>query len=852
MNSRLATSAVGDGAGGVQLQVGRRASASMRCVICALIMSALVGGTEAAHQRSCAELIAEYKKVERFGDCPHDRHLVEQLYHKPECMKPGLRLCRSNVPRTWTANGSALTLLAANTHWGTADFAYHDAKSGRGTLLRSLDDAIEASIRGSVAGLSGIPKRGLQSWGARQWRFAEMQKFYDERLVDKYDRVWGIPLRRKHGSDQVKVALDVGGGAGRFAVALRDLFGITCLTLTQDNAPASHPTCGLKSGGHSCSKHAFDLPFVEAIVEERLPALIWSGADRVPLADRSLDLINSEAAVMNFSDDPDTFAAILLDWDRMLRPGGHVVIVGRMDEGNHPSFSTVLRELAVRMGWRALSFPDHDPKVPLPPGEYVFRKATAQEGDASKSPSPSRVSYGREPSHDDVIPLAGSFEAARPKQRAVDDATKAGPTAEAAPARGPTHGHARPSLKTLDPCAFNQTRAYVPRKLDGSNGGTHPAELCGSAALWPPRTGSPRPDVDWDRVGRCLTAEVKREDATYSLQFSPPCTLRAEVRVHVGGVMESCPLILDVCRQHELLSLMRSHMPARAGAGDTTAAASCAPTEQTPLLWDGAPLGVHWREARHFGPEAIEKIADLFNAAANTNEWAAQASQVSRAQASPRYRTCAIVGGSPTLKGRGLGKEIDGHAAVWRYNDHPFGGAWTADYGRRATVHVVQNQKSGVTDDLRPVMMNSDELDLVLQVMYGNENTLRNAVHAMAHGVRRRHDNHSDTANGNVTAHRLRVLSADALLAFHQIASPANSFTGTLGVFASLALCEEPPTLYGFSTMRTDLSRGFTHYYRKPLAISKNVREQMGGRLAKDIMWMHALECLGHVHIVSE
>ena len=75
----------------------------------------------------------------------------------------------------------------------------------------------------------GIPKRGLQSWGARQWRFAEMQKFYDERLVDKYDRVWGIPLRRKHGSDQVKVALDVGGGAGGFAVA-RDEFEDRAIT----------------------------------------------------------------------------------------------------------------------------------------------------------------------------------------------------------------------------------------------------------------------------------------------------------------------------------------------------------------------------------------------------------------------------------------------------------------------------------------------------------------------------------------------------------------------------------------------------------------------------------------------
>ena len=75
--------------------------------------------------------------------------------------------------------------------------------------------------------------------------------------------------------------LDVGGGNGRFAAALRDVYGITCITLTQDNAPHSTDVaCPHRSS--SCGMHFFDLPFVETIVEDRLPALVWSGANRVP------------------------------------------------------------------------------------------------------------------------------------------------------------------------------------------------------------------------------------------------------------------------------------------------------------------------------------------------------------------------------------------------------------------------------------------------------------------------------------------------------------------------------------------------------------------------------------------
>jgi ubiquinone/menaquinone biosynthesis C-methylase UbiE len=54
-------------------------------------------------------------------------------------------------------------------------------------------------------------------------------------------------------------------------------------------------------------------------------ALVWSAVRRLPLPDRSIDLIHTRMAVP-MSLDPLVNEGMLYEWHRLLRPGGYVVI----------------------------------------------------------------------------------------------------------------------------------------------------------------------------------------------------------------------------------------------------------------------------------------------------------------------------------------------------------------------------------------------------------------------------------------------------------------------------------------------------------------------------------------------
>jgi len=57
-------------------------------------------------------------------------------------------------------------------------------------------------------------------------------------------------------------------------------------------------------------------------------------------------------------------------------------------------------------------------------------------------------------------------------------------------------------------------------------------------------------------------------------------------------------------------------------------------------------------------------------------------------RAGRRFASCAVVGSSGVLVGSGLGREIDRHAAVWRFNGAPSHGGFADDVGRVTTVRV--------------------------------------------------------------------------------------------------------------------------------------------------------------------
>ena len=297
---------------------------------------------------SCAELLRQYHTYPRNGPCPFDRHIVEQLLFDPSCPKPGLRLCKAALATGYVSAAKEPDVerrMRTNVVW--EHFPY----------LRSWRDTLIAARYGKLPGRFEPPDGSM--WAATVWHAQHWQRNYERSLPATYEREWKIPLR----SGAIRLALDVGGGSGRFAAALRSMYNITCITTTRDNAPGTYG-------------HHFDLPFYEMIVQDGLPAITWSGADRLPVPDLSFDLVHAESSMENFSPLLDTWEGILYDWDRMLRPAGYAIIRGRIDERDHRLFSQSLRNFSQHVGWQVLNWPKRfaNGAAPNAFGEFVFRK----------------------------------------------------------------------------------------------------------------------------------------------------------------------------------------------------------------------------------------------------------------------------------------------------------------------------------------------------------------------------------------------------------------------------------------------------------------------------------------------
>ena len=324
-----------------------------------------------ADSPSCQQLLQQYHTYSLNGPCPLDRHLVEQLLFDPHCPKPGLRRCRAVMAPTYepvVRPNDVEARMRTNVVW--AQFPH----------LSSWRDMRVASRYGKLRGKFEPPDG--TSWAATVWEARSWQHHYHEYLPAKYEGVWNLPLR----SGRIRLALDVGGGSGRFAAALRSLYNITCITTVRmpraaQEEPERSPHTPLnrppqtRDNAPGTYGHYFDLPFFEMVVQDGLPAITWSGADRLPVPDLSFDLIHAESAVENFSPALEVWEGILYDWDRMLRPEGYVIIRGRIDERDHRLFSQSLRNFTRHVGWEVVQWPKRfDKPAPNAFGEFVFRK----------------------------------------------------------------------------------------------------------------------------------------------------------------------------------------------------------------------------------------------------------------------------------------------------------------------------------------------------------------------------------------------------------------------------------------------------------------------------------------------
>ena len=193
--------------------------------------------------------------------------------------------------------------------------------------------------------------------------------------------------------------------------------------------------------------------------------------------------------------------------------------------------------------------------------------------------------------------------------------------------------------------------------------------------LWPPRRFGEREleHLDAAALAKCLTRSAHIDGSVLELSLVPPCTLRARVKAS-SRLCGPTGTIMQLPKNHtdfDLCSLLGAVRRLRAGycAGDDG--------PRSALFWDGDPLPTVWREMGVVTCGGAGVHSAYGDAAASLTTAPQQQRRLPRQPPARRWATCAVVGGAPSLRAAALGPAIDAHAAVVRFNDNPFGGAWS-------------------------------------------------------------------------------------------------------------------------------------------------------------------------------
>ena len=170
-----------------------------------------------------------------------------------------------------------------------------------------------------------------------------------------------------------------------------------------------------------------------------------------------------------------------------------------------------------------------------------------------------------------------------------------------------------------------------------------------------------------------------------------------------------------------------------------------------------------------------------------------------RRQRSVRHRSCAVVGSGGIMRSSGLGKSIDRHAAVIRFNGAPTFSLYVPDVGSRTTLQL------STLVPWRHWRRRADaaQLDRVRDsVLYCHNHWVGNCwSDALKYG------------KGNVV-NPVLVAAAGALLRAHgsRKASRVPS-SGLVGIAMALASCDGVPDVYGFGNRSGDGESICDHYW---------------------------------------
>eukprot|EP00850_Spirogloea_muscicola_P015496 SM000119S25639 [mRNA] locus=s119:147678:150443:+ [translate_table: standard] len=280
---------------------------------------------------SVADLDAYYS-YEAGGTCPDDWKLVQKLIFKKDCFELQKRRCLARVPEAYVEPlplpESLWTLPDnKNVHW-----ADYDCDSFQCLVDRKRGDCL------SCFNLTQLPAQRVPIEQEYLMECVngpivmtpcvkqEHKDRWEGGFVNEQFTMEQVLQHKPHG---IRIGLDVGGGTGTFAANMRER-GITIVTT------------GMNSGA----------PFLETIALRGLPALHLPHKQRLPFFDGTLDLIHQMHSVHELPQ-PE-LKLLLLDWDRILRPGGLLWIDNYYKSKQEmPSFLAVFEMLSyVKLEWR--------------------------------------------------------------------------------------------------------------------------------------------------------------------------------------------------------------------------------------------------------------------------------------------------------------------------------------------------------------------------------------------------------------------------------------------------------------------------------------------------------------------
>ena len=159
--------------------------------------------------------------------------------------------------------------------------------------------------------------------------------------------------------------------------------------------------------------------------------------------------------------------------------------------------------------------------------------------------------------------------------------------------------------------------------------------------------------------------------------------------------------------------------------------------------------------------------------------------------------SCAVVGNSGTLFESGLGRHVDSHAHVLRFNAAPSGGVWEHDVGQKSTVRILSAWVAQMRTR-HPADTRSSGDAVLLYCRLLSYKCLRAAVSPPGKGqlVRRWLVNPLFVAEINAELHRLQdeLHQHEPQLATRRSALPS---TGIVGVALALSTCARV-SLLGF------------------------------------------------------